>query len=157
VVGVHLWTVDWFKRTASYVPWVGSKGMHHTYLGMDLNFEQKKLRVSMVPYFQEVVDEFPEKLDNPASMPAGIHLFDESGNPILLDQEAAKMFHHTVAKILWGAIHARPDLLPALSYLSWKVKAPDQDDLKKLTRVISYIKGTVELPQTCTFTPYPLH
>jgi hypothetical protein len=71
---------------------------------------KKKLWVSMIPYFQEIVDEFPEILDNPESTPAGIRLFDESYNPILSDEEATKMFRHVVAKILWGEIHARPDL-----------------------------------------------
>ena len=69
---------------------------------------------------------------------------------MLLNQEASNMFHHTVAKILWGALRARPDLLPALSYLTCKVTAPDQDDLKKLIRLVSYISGTVELPLILT-------
>jgi hypothetical protein len=60
------------------------------------------------------------------------------------------MFHHTVARVLWGAMRARPDLLTTLSYLTCKVKAPDEDDLKKLIRLVGYIRGTIELPLILT-------
>jgi hypothetical protein len=73
----------------------------------------------MVPYFQDIVDEFPEDLGKPASTPAAIHLFDEFDDPVLLDEGQKKMFH-TVAKVLWGTIRARYDLLPDLSYLTCK-------------------------------------
>jgi hypothetical protein len=131
-----------------YGPLSGSKGQQHTYLGMDLDFSGGELKVSMVPYLQELVDEFPDDIGSPASTPAAVHLFEESVNPVLLDKEKAKMFHHIVAKTLWAAIRARPDLLTTLSFLTCKVKAPDKDDYKKLTRMISYIKGTIDLPLT---------
>ena len=53
-----------------------------------------------------------------------------------------------MAKILWASIRVRPDLLTALSYLTCQVKAPDQDDMKKLTRMITYIRDTIDLPLT---------
>jgi hypothetical protein len=79
-----------------YGPLVGSKGLHHTYLGMDLSFEGRKFQVSMIPCFQEIVDQFPEVIDKPPSSPAAIHLFDESNEPEFLGEEQAKMFHHTI-------------------------------------------------------------
>jgi hypothetical protein len=51
-----------------------------------------------------------------------------------------------VAKTLWAGLRARPGPLTRLSYLTCKVKAPDDDDYKKLVRMISYIKGTINLP-----------
>jgi hypothetical protein len=103
----------------------GSKGLQHTYLGMDLDFSGGGLKVSMVPYLQELVDEFPNKISSPASTPAAVHLFEEAVNPVLLDREKAKVFHHIVAKTIWAALRAHPDLLTALSFLTCKVKAPD--------------------------------
>ena len=133
-----------------YGPLIGSIGKQHTYLGMDLDFSDKKLKVSMVPYFQDIIDDFPEDISKSFSTPAGNHLFDESEQPVLITEHKAKMFHHTVARILWGAMRARPDLLTTLSYLTCKVRAPDEDDFKKLIRLICYIKGTIELPLIMT-------
>jgi hypothetical protein len=114
---------------------------------MDLTFGSKKeLKVTMIPYLQEIIDEFPDDLGKAASTPAANHLFEESHNPILICVEKAKVFHHTVAKLLWAALQARPDLLTALSFLTSKVKSPDEDDYKKLIRALSYLRNTIELP-----------
>jgi hypothetical protein len=43
-------------------------------------------------------------------------------------------------------MRARPDLLTAISFLTSKVKAPDEDDQKKLIRTLSYLKSTIDLP-----------
>jgi hypothetical protein len=128
-----------------YGPLVGSKGNEHTYLGMDLKFNNQSLEVSMIPYLQEIVDEFPFDIGKPASTPAANHLFDVSDTSTPLSEKERKAFHHVVAKTLWAAIRARPDLLTALSFLTCRVKAPDEDDLKKLTRMVSYIKGSIDL------------
>jgi hypothetical protein len=53
-----------------------------------------------------------------------------------------------VAKVLWAATSVRPDLLTTLSYLTCKVKAPNEDDMKKLLQMIAYTCDTVNLPLT---------
>jgi hypothetical protein len=40
--------IKWLETI--YCPLVGSKGNHHTYLGMDLSFADKKLRISRIGY-----------------------------------------------------------------------------------------------------------
>ena len=99
---------------------------------MDLSFTNKKLTISMVGYIQEIIDEFPYEIKGKITTPAAPYLFDKDEQAINLGPDEAKKFHHTVAKTLWAAIQARPDLLPTLSYLTCQVKAPDQDDMKKL-------------------------
>jgi hypothetical protein len=137
--------VKWLETI--YGPLVGSRGKQHTYLGMDFDFRIKgEIKISMIPYLQEIIDEFPDDLGKEVSTPAASHLFDESDNPVLLGADAAKVFHHTVAKVLWAALRARPDLLTALSFLTSRVKAPDEDDQKKLVRMLSYLKHTINLP-----------
>ena len=129
-----------------YGPLVGYKGNKYTYLGMNLDFSDKKLKVSMIPYLQEVLDKFPDGIGKGVSTPAGNHLFEELSDPIWLSDEKTKIFHHIVAKVLWAAMRATPDLLTTLSYLTCKVKKPDEDDYKKLIRMLSYIKETITLP-----------
>ena len=57
----------------------------------------------------------------------------------------AEIFHHTVAKILWASLRARPDLLVATSFLTSRVQKPDKDDWNELVKLITYIKGTINL------------
>ena len=56
------------------------------------------------------------------------------------------MFHSYVAKLLFAAKRARPDLQTAIAFLCTRVKSPDTDDWKKLVRVLGYLKDTIFLP-----------
>jgi hypothetical protein len=58
-------------------------------------------------------------------------MIDTDGTP--LNSDDTKIFHQVVAKVLWAATRLRPDVLTTLSCLTCQVKAPDQDDLKKLS------------------------
>jgi hypothetical protein len=75
-------------------------------------------------------------------------LFNKDDNTVALNPDGTKIFHQIVAKVLWAATRVRPDLLTTLSYLTCQVKAPDQDDMNKLIRMITYIRNTIELPLT---------
>ncbi len=61
-------------------------------------------------------------------------------------------FHSHVVKLLFLAKRGRPDVLLAVSFLTTRVKMPDDDDWKKLVRVLGYLKGTIDhdLMITCT-------
>jgi hypothetical protein len=84
---------------------VGSKGNSHTYLGIDMHFNNNKLQISVTGYLHEIVDGFPfEIMGKTASRPAAPHLFDKDKNAIPLDASKMKIFHQIVAKILWAAI-----------------------------------------------------
>jgi hypothetical protein len=136
--------IKWLESL--YGPLVGSKGDCHTYLGMDMCFKDQKLQVSMIGYLQEIIEEFPYEIVGKVSTPAAPHLFDKDENGTRLNADESKIFHQVVAKVLWAATRVRPDLLTTLSYLTCQVKAPDQDDMKKLIRMITYIRNTINLP-----------
>jgi tryptophanyl-tRNA synthetase len=57
-----------------------------------------------------------------------------------LDVDGQKKFHTMVAKLLYLAKRARPDILTADSFLCTKVTKPTKEDQKKLVRVMRYIK-----------------
>ncbi len=59
-------------------------------------------------------------------------------------------FHSNVAKLLCLATRGRPDILLAVSFLTTHVKTPDQNDWKKLLRVLGYLKGTLDFDLTIT-------
>jgi hypothetical protein len=59
-----------------------------------------------------------------------------------LSEELAEVFHHTVYQLLFAANRARRDIQTAVSFLTTRVKAPDQDNWGKLVRVLTYLNGT---------------
>jgi hypothetical protein len=125
---------------------VTTHGKEHTYLGMDFDFSiSGEVSVSMVPYMEEIVDGYPDNIPAGARTPAANCLFSDLEDSPLLNERQAKTFHHTVAKLLWGSMRARPDVLTAMSYLTSKVKNPNENDKKKLLRLLSYIRETINL------------
>ena len=79
-------------------------GKIHDYLGMNLDFSEDgnvKVEVSMIPYLNEILCNFPELLVNIATSPAADHLFkvrsDEEAR--LLPEEQAISFHHFVVRL----------------------------------------------------------
>ena len=55
-------------------------------------------------------------------------------------------FHSVVAKALWAAKRARPDIMPSMSFLTKRVKNPDKDDWEKLRHMVKYLKSTIKFP-----------
>ena len=48
-------------------------------------------------------------------------------------------------KCMFLTKRSRPDVLTGISYLSTKVTQPFDEDLKKLTKIMSYLKNTIKL------------
>jgi hypothetical protein len=67
-------------------------------------------------------------------------------HPSLNDKQEATVFHKLVAKCLFFTKRARPDIATAVAFLNTQVKASDEDDWKKLTCMIRYLHGSIELP-----------
>jgi hypothetical protein len=59
-----------------------------------------------------------------------------------LDVQGQKTFHTIMAKLLYLAKRARPDILTATSFLCTRDKQPTKNDQKKLLRVIGYLDAT---------------
>ena len=133
--------------TSIYGPLSVERGREHTYLGIDLDYRVAgEVTVSMIPYLQEIVDEFPEELTGKvAKTPAANRLFDVNPEPEFLNRKRGDIFHRTVAKLLWASLRARPDILLAISFLTSRVKQPDKDDWEKLTRLVVYLKESIDL------------
>ncbi|GAX11354.1 hypothetical protein FisN_22Lu047 [Fistulifera solaris] len=127
-----------------------SRGKVHEYLGMTINYEDEgKVTICMTEYVQNIIDELPPEMIGHASTPAAAHLFEvNTEDPVLLNEEDRERFVHLVAKMLYLCKRARPDLQTAIAFLCTRVKAPDEDDWKKLTRVLKYLQSTSELSLT---------
>ncbi len=111
---------------------------------MTFDFSEKgKVMIDMIDYMSAMVDGFTTKFkpDDTAPTPAASDLFAE-GSSDKLNKEQAETFHTFVAKGLFACKQARPDIHTAISLLCTRVKGPNQDDWKKLVRLLKYCKPT---------------
>ena len=112
-------------------------GKIHEYLGMTLDFSRPgKFIMDMEHYIDEVVKELPKEFGGMVSTPAAEHMFKTMSDAGYLDQETAALFHHVTAQLLFLGQCGRPDIRNAVSFMCTRVKSPDNDDYKKLHRVI---------------------
>jgi hypothetical protein len=118
-------------------------GTVHDYLGMTFDYSfTREVRINMWDYLGKVKKEFPEEITGTCAMPTCDHLFKEREDVRKLNEELVDVFHHTVYQLLFAANRARRDIQTAVSFLTTRVKAPDEDDWGKLVRVLKYINGT---------------
>lgn len=72
------------------------------------------------------------------------HLMSVNPDEILLDKEKKETFHSIVAKLLWIMKRTRPDLETSITFLCTRVTKSDEDDWKKLKRVLTYVNCTID-------------
>ena len=73
-------------------------------------------------------------------------IFTANEHATKLDDEQSRFFHRMVAKSLFAAKRARPDLQTAIAFLWTRVKSSDVNDHEKLKRVIQKIRATTFIP-----------
>jgi hypothetical protein len=128
---------------------VENTGKVHDYLGMVFDFaDRDKVKIDMRKYLTKVIADFPEEIIGKAATPAGDHLFKVRDDGRKLNEEQADAFHRTVYQLLFAANRARRDIQTAVSFLTTRVQAPDEDDWGKLKRVLKYLNGTRYLKLT---------
>jgi hypothetical protein len=121
-------------------PMTVTRGKVHEYLGMTINYSiPGKVQFTMNQYIKEMLEEAPSDMNGIAITPAADHLFTVNNELTLLSTEDGETFHHLTAKLLHLSKRARPDIQTAVAFLTTRVQAPDEDDWKKLGRVIKYL------------------
>jgi hypothetical protein len=102
-----------------------------------------KVMIDMIDYMESMVDDFSTefKANETAPTPAAKDLFAE-GEGKDLEKQRAEEYHTFVAKGLFACKRARPDIHPTIAVLCTRVKKPNEDDWKKLNRLLKYINGT---------------
>ena len=127
-----------------------SRGKTQEYLGMSLDFRNKgEVRINMEHYINMMLRDAPPEMDGTSNTPAAAHLSKTNQeDPKLLDEEKKKIFVHLVMQGLYLSQRGRPDVRTAISFLCGRLQNPDEDDYKKLTRLIRYLRGSKELVLT---------
>jgi hypothetical protein len=135
------------KFGTSKKPLAATTGDVHDYLGLTIDYSNKgKVVFTMYDYLEDIIGEMPDDMNETAPTPASDNLFDVDDGSPLLNEKESDFFHRTTARLLFAAKRARPDLQVAVAYLCTRVKAPNQSDYRKLTRVIKYLRRTVFIP-----------
>ena len=66
----------------------------------------------------------------------------------LVNNSRAKVFHTVVAKALFATKRSRPNRHNALDFLTTRVRVPNEDDWKKLLRLMQYMRNATNMPLT---------
>jgi len=82
------------------------------------------------------MDKLLNDMGGVAKTPSANHLFDKNNNSKKLIEEKAQRFHHILAKLLYLCRRTWQDIQTAVKFLCTSVRSPDEDDYKKLVRVI---------------------
>jgi hypothetical protein len=136
-------------RFGKDAPLTITRGKIHEYLGMTIDFSQKgKAIFWMNDYVDNVIAETPDDWSGTAVSPAADHLNDVNPDAVKLGKTEADYFHTTTAKLLFLSQRVRPDIAPAVAFLTSRVTSPDMDDWKKLGRVIMYLRLCPHFPLT---------
>ena len=102
--------------TASY-------GKVHEYLGMKIDWTTEGMVVfTMYDYSEDILDEAPSDFDGEDVTPTISNLFTVNLTHQKLDAPTVALFHRIVAKFLYIAKRARPDLQVAVAFLCKRVK-----------------------------------
>jgi hypothetical protein len=127
-----------------------SRGKKHTYLGMQLDFSiAGEVSISMFDYLREVLEIYEKeepKCIGIKSSAAPTNLFRVDEDCPKLDLGKKEKHHSLVAKLLFAAQRARPDIATPISFLTTRVREPDKEDWSKLRHLMMYIRGTKDMP-----------
>jgi hypothetical protein len=127
------------------------RGKVHDYLGMTLDYSVPgQVKIDMTDYVKLMNDDF-EQYDpsgKTAITPAAEHLFQVRDDAPKIPESKAKIFHNFAARGLFATKRSRPDIHTTISFLTTRVREPDEDDWKKLERMMRYLRGTPELALT---------
>jgi len=85
-----------------------------------------------------------------ATTPAPVYsyLFNTDPGCKKLCKERGQLFHHLVAKLLYLSKHTRQDIQTAVVFLCNRVREPNTDNYRKLTKVMQYIRNTKNMTLT---------
>ena len=148
-------------------PLTTSRGTVVDYLGIRNEYRKKgKVKFSMEEYIKKILEEAPYDMEGIAKMLATCHLFNIDDGAKKLSEEKAQLFHHIVVKLLYLFRRTRQHIQTAVAFLCTRVKEPDDDNYKKLARVIQNLRGKTTMtltmeptnsPQWLVDSLYPIH
>ena len=111
---------------------------------MTLDFRTKgEVQINMEHYIDMMLQDAPEEMKGTATTPVAPHLYKVNNkDPQLLGPEKKKIFVHLVMQGLYLSQRGCPHIRTAIAFLCSRLRDPDEDDYKKLARMMQYLCGT---------------
>ena len=113
-----------------------SKGHSHSYIGMQVTVRDGAVTLDMKYYLECILKEHNDL--KVAVTPGGKNGFMVDAEAGKLEEKEKKVFHATVAKLLYLSKRARPDIISVVGFLCTRVREPTIEDQAKLRRVLGY-------------------
>ena len=112
------------------------------YLGMNIERTARGISIDMEDYVEDLLRFAPptKGATRTVHTPASTSLYDVDITSEPLPKAESVRFHATVAKLLYLALRARPEIQTAVSFLTTRVDAPTLEDKYKLNRVLCYLQ-----------------
>ena len=119
-------------------------GKKHNYAGMELEYSSPgEVIVSMDSYITEAIDGFLEEMTQKIQMLEGNHFFKVDDTCAKLFERNKIIFHRLVEKLHFLRKLVRPYIQPTITFLTTTVQNTDEDDWKKLQRVLNYLNAKI--------------
>eukprot|EP00957_Ditylum_brightwellii_P063436 4815525-Ditylum_brightwellii.AAC.1 len=80
--------------------------------------EKGKVKLSMIEYLKETIQDFSEEITGCVATPAADHLFNVNPDGVKLDETMARKFHTSVAKLQFVYKQARHYIQTAVASLT---------------------------------------
>jgi hypothetical protein len=140
VMGKHHAHRHWVKEIlqGKYEKITMDEGERLPYLGMMIVKSKTGYKISMRSYIEDVLKLYGKEA-KACVTPAKLNLFTIEGG---LEKIDPVVFHSIVAKLLYLGKRGWPDILLPIQFLCTRVKAPTEDDRRKLECVLGYLKLT---------------
>ena len=121
-----------------------TEGKKFDFLGMNITIrDDKKIEIEMKDQINEAINWIGEEVNHMPKTPANRNLFSVDENSVPLGKEKSDTFHSVVAKLLYISKRGRPDIEVAVSFLCRRVSKSTEEDWLKLSRILGYLKGTI--------------
>ncbi len=118
--------------------------------------DKNQVKINMEKYIREIIKSFEEmepdeKIKSVSTMATSNLFKTHKGEIEKVSKQRASNFHATVAKLLFVAKRAPPDVLLAVLFLTTRVKSPDSDDWNTMKRILGYLMETIEYHFTLNY------
>ena len=140
--------VEWFKKEFGKVFKIKDLGEMRKILGIRITRDRKNrlLRMDQTHYLTEVLDELGMKAERHRATDIPMNGYDSIRPSSPSDERIdVKSYQHAIGKVMYAAVHTRPDIAYATGRLSQFLSDPAKQHGEGLRHLLRYIRSTVDL------------
>ena len=111
---------------------------------MNINMrEENKIEIKIKFQFMEAIEIFGEEVPNVVTSPSAKHLFEINEDAMQMDELKSEVFHAVAEKLIYLTKISQPEIKPTVVIFCTRVSNSNEDDWKKLRRILQFVKGNI--------------